>query len=208
VHGYDGSPLLYATVTHVRFLVNNIQKGEAAGASKQLAKEEAARQAYLAMGWDARPGSANYTRASSEYPPVPPSHTPASYTRPDPVKEEDSDMASSISPMSSVSNQGAPLYPQQPFSPYGSSGPQAGTSAFASAQPSTTFLPLFNQTATQRRLIVEYPSEFSGPAHAGRWTVKCLVNGIVKGQGQGSSKQLAKEEAAKQAYYAMGWAPR
>lgn len=31
---------------------------------------------------------------------------------------------------------------------------------------------------------------------------------MEKGVGTGSSKQLAKEEAARQAYYAMGWAPR
>ena len=34
------------------------------------------------------------------------------------------------------------------------------------------------------------------------------VNGIEKGSGVGTSKQLAKEEAARQAYYNMGWAPR
>ncbi|OCH94710.1 hypothetical protein OBBRIDRAFT_722201 [Obba rivulosa] len=78
----------------------------------------------------------------------------------------------------------------------------------APAQPSAAFLPLFNQTANQRRLVVEYPAQFSGPAHAGRWTVQCIVNGIEKGTGTGASKQLAKEEAARQAYYAMGWAPR
>ncbi|TCD65654.1 hypothetical protein EIP91_002327 [Steccherinum ochraceum] len=86
-----------------------------------------------------------------------------------------------------------PPLPQNPLSP---------------AQPQAAFLPLFNQTATQRRLSVDYPAAFSGPAHAGRWTVRCVVNGIEKGQGHGASKQLAKEEAAKQAYYAMGWAPR
>ncbi|KAF9457353.1 hypothetical protein BDZ94DRAFT_1326346 [Collybia nuda] len=75
----------------------------------------------------------------------------------------------------------------------------------APAQPGLPFLPLFNQTATQRRVTVDYPAEFSGPPHAGRWTVKCVVNGIPKGQGSGSSKQIAKEEAARQAYYAMGW---
>jgi hypothetical protein len=32
-----------------------------------------------------------------------------------------------------------------------------------------------------------------------------LVNGIHKGVGTGGSKQVAKEEAARQAYYAMGW---
>ncbi|KAJ3554645.1 hypothetical protein NM688_g2999 [Phlebia brevispora] len=78
----------------------------------------------------------------------------------------------------------------------------------APAQQSTAFLPLFNQTANQRRVFVEYPAQFSGPPHAGKWTVKCVVNGMEKGIGSGASKQLAKEEAAKQAYFAMGWAPR
>ncbi|KIK07467.1 hypothetical protein K443DRAFT_673381 [Laccaria amethystina LaAM-08-1] len=75
----------------------------------------------------------------------------------------------------------------------------------APAQPNLPFLPLFNQTASQRRVTVEYPAEFSGPSHAGRWTVQCVVNGILKGVGTGGSKQVAKEEAARQAYYAMGW---
>ena len=42
------------------------------------------------------------------------------------------------------------------------------------AQPTTAFLPMFNQTANQRRVFVEYPAQFSGPPHAGRWTVKCV----------------------------------
>lgn len=41
------------------------------------------------------------------------------------------------------------------------------------AQPKLAFLPLFNQTATQRRVTVEYPAIFSGPSHAGSWTVTC-----------------------------------
>jgi hypothetical protein len=44
----------------------------------------------------------------------------------------------------------------------------------APAQPSLPFLPLFNQTAAQRRVAVEYPAEFIGPPHAGRWTVRCI----------------------------------
>ncbi|KIL71766.1 hypothetical protein M378DRAFT_65049 [Amanita muscaria Koide BX008] len=75
----------------------------------------------------------------------------------------------------------------------------------APAQPNLPFLPLFNQAASQRRCIVEYPAEFSGPSHAGKWTVRCVVNGILKGVGTGTSKQVAKEEAARKAYYAMGW---
>ena len=94
-----------------------------------------------------------------------------------------------------------------------------------------SFLPLFNQVASQRRLGVEYTAQFFGPPHAGKWHVKCLgvflltvilvlsgaglckltntvdftVNSVEKGQGTGPSKQIAKEEAAKMAYYAMGW---
>jgi len=75
----------------------------------------------------------------------------------------------------------------------------------APAQPNLPFLPLFNQTANQRRCTVEYPAEFTGPPHAGKWTVRCVVNGIAKGLGTGTSKQVAKEEAARMAYYAMGW---
>lgn len=37
-----------------------------------------------------------------------------------------------------------------------------------------SFLPMFNQTANQRRLGVEYTAQFFGPPHAGRWTVKCM----------------------------------
>ncbi|KAF6766577.1 ribonuclease III domain-containing protein [Ephemerocybe angulata] len=60
----------------------------------------------------------------------------------------------------------------------------------APAQPSLPFLPL---------------AQFAGPSHAGTWVVRCIVNGIPKGEGKGSSKQTAKEEAARQAFYAMGW---
>jgi len=73
------------------------------------------------------------------------------------------------------------------------------------AQPNLPFLPLFNQVAMQRRVTVEYLAEFSGQAHAGRWVVKCIVNGICKGEGTGGTKQAAKEEAARKAYYSMGW---
>lgn len=84
-------------------------------------------------------------------------------------------------------------------------GPVHLPNPLAPAQPNLPFLPLFNQTASQRRCTVEYPAEFSGPSHAGKWTVQCVVNGIPKGTGTGTSKQVAKEEAARKAYYAMGW---
>ncbi|KAH9857962.1 hypothetical protein C2E23DRAFT_718683 [Lenzites betulinus] len=98
--------------------------------------------------------------------------------------------------------------PPPPPPPASAPPPLPMQNPLSPAQPHSAFLPLFNQTAQQRRLEVQYPAMFSGPAHAGRWTVSCLVNGIEKGMGMGASKQLAKEEAARQAYYAMGWAPR
>ncbi|KAH9486581.1 hypothetical protein JR316_0000646 [Psilocybe cubensis] len=75
----------------------------------------------------------------------------------------------------------------------------------APAQPNLPFLPLFKQAAAQRRVTVDYLAEFIGPSHAGQWVVKCIVNGIFKGEGTGGSKQLAKEDAARKAYYSMGW---
>ncbi|KAI0830533.1 hypothetical protein BC628DRAFT_1312516 [Trametes gibbosa] len=99
-------------------------------------------------------------------------------------------------------------YYGQPPPPSSAPPPLPMQNPLAPAQPHSAFLPLFNQTAQQRRLEVQYPAMFSGPPHAGRWTVSCLVNGMEKGLGTGASKQLAKEEAARQAYYAMGWAPR
>jgi hypothetical protein len=177
-------------------LVNGVAKGEGVAASKQLAKEEAARQAYFAMGWDARPGSVNYSRSTSEYRSPPPASQHSG---------EDFDMGAPPSHTATSSHSQTP--PSQSYTR--TTGPQSYPGNYpATAPPATAYLPLFNQTATQRRLAIDYPSEFSGPAHAGRWTVKCTVNGIVKGTGQGMSKQLAKEEAAKSAWFAMGWGSR
>ncbi len=44
----------------------------------------------------------------------------------------------------------------------------------APATPNAPFLPLFNQTANQRGVKVDYTAEFSGPSHAGQWTVQCI----------------------------------
>ncbi|KAL0570624.1 hypothetical protein V5O48_011341 [Marasmius crinis-equi] len=74
------------------------------------------------------------------------------------------------------------------------------------AQPPLALLHLFNQIAVQQKMKVEYRDRFTGPSHAGKWTVECVVNGITKGIGSGATKKFAKEEAASQAFYAMGWA--
>jgi hypothetical protein len=87
------------------------------------------------------------------------------------------------------------------------------------------FLASFNQTATQRGLKIEWNAAQSGPGHALTWNVECIgkkkapssmivqtlsycpiVGGIPRGNGTGKSKQQAKEEAARQALAALGWA--
>ncbi|KIY45794.1 hypothetical protein FISHEDRAFT_76338 [Fistulina hepatica ATCC 64428] len=73
------------------------------------------------------------------------------------------------------------------------------------AQPGLAFLPLFNQNAAKRNVRVDYNATSIGPSHALIWSVECVVSGIVKGRGQGTTKQAAKEEAAREAFYAMGW---
>ena len=64
--------------------------------------------------------------------------------------------------------------PSNFFKPHLPPLPAARPNPLAPAQPDAAFLPLFNQEASKRRVSVEYLSEFSGPSHAGRWTVKCI----------------------------------
>ncbi|KAF9225492.1 hypothetical protein BS17DRAFT_751323 [Gyrodon lividus] len=66
-------------------------------------------------------------------------------------------------------------------------------------------LSLFNQTCSQRGLVINWDSEAEGPPHQPRWVVKCLVNGVLRGTGTGRNQKVAKEEAARQAFHAMGW---
>ena len=75
------------------------------------------------------------------------------------------------------------------------------------AQPERPFLPHFHQSAADRGVKLEYTSEYTGLAHAGEWTVQCIVNGICKGVSRPcKTKQAGREDAARKAYAAMGWA--
>jgi len=71
--------------------------------------------------------------------------------------------------------------------------------------PPVNALSLFNQTCSQRGILINWDSESEGPPHQPRWAVKCLVNGMLRGTGTGRSQKVAKEEAARQAFQAMGW---
>ncbi|RDB28875.1 Ribonuclease 3 [Hypsizygus marmoreus] len=137
-------------------------------------------------------------------PPHPPQPRSSQFMDGPPQKKVKSEQPPSPEPSRIFfASQPPPSPPRQPPAPH--PPPTSLPNPLAPAQPNLPFLPLFNQTATQRRVTVEYPAEFTGPPHAGRWRVRCVVNGIPKGVGTGSSKQVAKEEAARQAYYAMGW---
>ncbi|KAA1471580.1 hypothetical protein DENSPDRAFT_837604 [Dentipellis sp. KUC8613] len=100
----------------------------------------------------------------------------------------------------------SPFQPPPPLEPAPPLPQAIQNNPLAPAQPSSTFLPIFNQTAMQRRLQVTWQTASTGPSHASVWSADCVVDGIVKGRGSGRSKQLAKEEAARQAFYNMGWA--
>ncbi|KAI9445350.1 hypothetical protein H4582DRAFT_1806457 [Lactarius indigo] len=76
----------------------------------------------------------------------------------------------------------------------------------AQGVPKPSVLSLFNELAMQRGLRVEWNASQSGPGHSLTWVVHCLVNGVMKGEGVGKSKQKAKDDAAQQAFQAMGWA--
>jgi len=69
-----------------------------------------------------------------------------------------------------------------------------------------SFLAKFNETAMRHRANVIWNAASSGSsAHLPTWMVDCVVDGTVKGAGVGKNKQQAKEEAARQAYQALGW---
>lgn len=74
------------------------------------------------------------------------------------------------------------------------------------AQGAQRSLAMLNETAMQRGVKIEWNASQSGQAHSLTWVVHCLVNGMMKGEGVGPSKQKAKEIAAQQAFQAMGWA--
>jgi dsRNA-specific ribonuclease len=93
------------------------------------------------------------------------------------------------------------------------------------SSPTNVTLALVNQTAAQKSCNISYPASQQGQSHLPTWTVRCVskchfsgflqrvyvvlttckVNGVEKGIGIGKSQKVAKEEAAKQAWVAMGW---
>lgn len=163
------------------------------------------------------------THAKSTFPPIAPGPAP-SYT---------SHYASQPSQPPPPPPQSPP--PPMPSTPYGLGNTMHGmnmgmnTGYGSQPQPSGSHMlsmvsvALMNQKASQNGFQVTYPAENSGPPHAPTWNVRCCrecpsfhfhmwcrlsphtVNGKECGRGTGKSQKVAKEEAARQAWAAMGW---
>ncbi|KAJ7446511.1 hypothetical protein B0H11DRAFT_2085064 [Mycena galericulata] len=102
-----------------------------------------------------------------------------------------------VDPNADVNSFGSPPPPQGAPPPLPHSSPQN----FGSQN----VLAILNEAAQRNGISVTYSADHTGPAHAPTWSVTCLIKGIEKGRGSGSSQKAAKETAARQALQAMGW---
>ncbi|KDQ53906.1 hypothetical protein JAAARDRAFT_416287 [Jaapia argillacea MUCL 33604] len=85
-------------------------------------------------------------------------------------------------------------------------GGQSSSSSTLTAMSGKAAIKIFNERVGQPGVSGDFAFEQSGPPHLPVWQARCIVNGVTKGHGRAVSKQLAKEEAAKEACRAMGWA--
>ncbi|KAJ8523346.1 hypothetical protein ONZ45_g204 [Pleurotus djamor] len=99
-----------------------------------------------------------------------------------------------------VLNSSSTYGPTQP-----SSSPPPLPPSPAKATPSSGILQLLNQTAVQRNAKIEYNAAQEGPPHQPIWTVQCIIDGVIRGMGQGRSQKVAKEDAAKKAWGSLDW---
>ncbi|TFK67459.1 hypothetical protein BDN72DRAFT_798898 [Pluteus cervinus] len=68
-------------------------------------------------------------------------------------------------------------------------------------------LSLFHETAVKYGHVVTFSAEHEGPAHALTWTVTCQLDGLERGKGVGTNQRIAKSQAARETWMAMGWGP-
>ncbi|KAJ3781380.1 hypothetical protein GGU10DRAFT_390660 [Lentinula aff. detonsa] len=86
------------------------------------------------------------------------------------------------------------------------SPPSSPSSAGPSPLTRDKTLLLVNQIARQKGVDIQYVDERKGGLdHVPEWVVHCLMDGQEKGCGRGSNKRIAKIQAAREAYMAMGW---
>ncbi|KAI0049036.1 hypothetical protein FA95DRAFT_1677836 [Auriscalpium vulgare] len=83
------------------------------------------------------------------------------------------------------------------------SPPPTSPPSLPSSPSALAILPLFNQMCAQNSVQVLWMTTSTGPPHSPSWTADCHVNKKVIATGAGNTKQLAKEEAAKNAYRSL-----
>ncbi|KZV79081.1 hypothetical protein EXIGLDRAFT_782831 [Exidia glandulosa HHB12029] len=99
-----------------------------------------------------------------------------------------------------------------PYSPEAALPPQSAQSAgnpmSLASERQGYHIGTVNEAGQRLRHSVKWVAEGTGPAHNLVWTVKCLIDGVERGIGEGTNKQAAKEEAARNTCYMMGWTPK
>jgi len=81
-----------------------------------------------------------------------------------------------------------------------------GTPTSINASSGLVTLARFNEHVTQRLgQTVTWKVSDSGEAHRLLWTMTVLLDGQPKGTGQGHSQKVAKEQAIREAWTALGW---
>ncbi|RXW24052.1 hypothetical protein EST38_g1816 [Candolleomyces aberdarensis] len=127
------------------------------------------------------------------------------------VEDEDIPMQDPNPPPPASSSSASPPPPGYPQGP--PPGPPPGypaSNAPPAGSPSipTNFISLsfVHETATKRRVSIDYSAHKEGAAHTPSWTVCCIMDGVERGRGTSSKQKTAKEEAARNAFVAMGWA--
>ncbi|KIJ46421.1 hypothetical protein M422DRAFT_29269 [Sphaerobolus stellatus SS14] len=95
--------------------------------------------------------------------------------------------------MNPNNNPQAPIIGQSPLL----SGANAKTSTM-------NYAARLNELGSKRRWTVDWPFMRTGLDHAPIWRVQCVVNGKSYSTGSGTTKQLAKDEAARLSFPALG----
>lgn len=101
------------------------------------------------------------------------------------------------------SNQG-----QSPPSPAHSDGRSAPGGGSQEPMPSimnVISVAYVNEMASKKKVSIDYHQEKTGQDHNPSWTVRCVIDGEERGRGTATKAKSAKEEAARRAFFAMGW---
>ncbi|QRW11876.1 double-stranded RNA-binding motif protein [Ceratobasidium sp. AG-Ba] len=161
--------------------------------------------ANTAWAGDVSPGQGLYQQPQPQYPQAQAQYLQTQYTSPPPQSVP-------VQPQSNVIPPGwGGSQPQQNPPGYNSMPAQSAVPAPMPMMPplptqqTQGFISLFNELAMKHRMTTSWQTQKTGQQHIPEWTMWLLVDGTPRGHGTASTKQAAKEVAAKAALQAMGW---